>query len=306
MSKRGNQNGGNKKKKQKIYHCAKENSTKSHHNKFNVTPGMAGVLVMCSRGKESRAVKEALDVLARYGDTLYPPEENDASEDSNDEDLDLEASIAKEVAALKKPASKKRYSNITTATDCVAFIRINPPVNPSKVVHHMLTELKETQKYMTRYISRFLPVEKTCNAHILDIEAAAKALFEPHFSQKDDQGNLISRKFAVACRVRNCTKIDRMSIINALAATVGPGHKVDLQEPELTIIAEVCQTVCMLSVVDDFNELKRYNVESILGANQKNDAPAVPADTADTTATTSTTKEAESEADKNAEINESS
>lgn len=26
---------------------------------------MAGVLVMCSRGKESRAVKEALDVLAR-------------------------------------------------------------------------------------------------------------------------------------------------------------------------------------------------------------------------------------------------
>lgn len=41
--------------------------------------------------------------------------------------------------------------------------------------------------------------------------------------------------------MRNCTKIDRMSIINALAATVGPGHKVDLQEPELTIIAEVCQ-----------------------------------------------------------------
>ncbi|KAL0139884.1 THUMP domain-containing protein 1 [Mucor lusitanicus] len=304
MSKRGNQNGGNKKKKQKIYHCAKENSTKSHHNKFNVTPGMAGVLVMCSRGKESRAVKEALDVLARYGDKLYPPQDNEASDDSDDEELDLEASIAKEVAALKKPASKKRYSNITTATDCVAFIRISPPVNPSKVVHHMLTELKETQKYMTRYISRFLPVEKTCSAHLSDIEASAKALFEPHFNQKDEQGNLISRKFAVACRVRNCTKIDRMSIINALAATVGPGHKVDLQEPELTIIAEVCQTVCMLSVVEDFNELKKYNVESILGSNQKNETPAAAA-AADTT---STTKEAEStsEADKNAESSESS
>ncbi|KAL7315521.1 hypothetical protein PS15m_004732 [Mucor circinelloides] len=305
MSKRGNQNGGNKKKKQKIYHCAKENSTKSHHNKFNVTPGMAGVLVMCSRGKESRAVKEALDVLGRYSDKLYPPQDNDASEDSNDEELDLEASIAKEVAALKKPASKKRYSNITTATDCVAFIRINPPVNPSKVVHHMLTELKETQKYMTRYISRFLPVEKTCNAHLSDIEATAKALFEPHFSQKDSEGNLISRKFAVACRVRNCTKIDRMSIINALAATVGPGHKVDLQEPELTIIAEVCQTVCMLSVVDDFNELKKYNVESILGSNKKSETP-VPAAAAAAAATASSTKEAEVEADKNVETNESS
>jgi tRNA acetyltransferase TAN1 len=58
----------------------------------------------------------------------------------------------------------------------------------------MLTELKETQKYMTRYISRFLPVEKSCNAHIADIEVAAKALFEPHFTQKDSEGNLISRK----------------------------------------------------------------------------------------------------------------
>lgn len=58
----------------------------------------------------------------------------------------------------------------------------------------MLTELKETQRYMTRYISRFLPVEKSCNAHIADIEVAAKALFEPHFTQKDSEGNLISRK----------------------------------------------------------------------------------------------------------------
>ncbi|CEP17639.1 hypothetical protein [Parasitella parasitica] len=282
MPKRANSKGGNKKKKQKVYHCTKENATKSHHNKFNVTPGMQGVLIMCSRGKENRAVKEALDVLARvgpeffYGDELYPQKTNDSSEGSDDEELDLEASIAKEVASLKKPGAKKRYSNITTATDCVAFIRINPPVNPSKLVHHMLTELKETQKYMTRYISRFLPVEKTCNAHIADIEIAAKALFEPYFSQKDNQGNPISRKFAVACRVRNCTKIDRMSIINALAATVGPGHKVDLQEPDLTIIAEVCQTVCMLSVVDDFNELKKYNIESILGSNKQNDEPTAP------------------------------
>lgn len=64
------------------------------------------------------------------------------------------------------------------------------------------------------------------------------------------------------------------------------------------------QTVCMLSVVEDFNELKKYNVESILGSNQKNETPAAAA-AADTT---STTKEAEStsEADKNAESSESS
>lgn len=32
-----------------------------------------------------------------------------------------------------------------------------------------------------------------------------------------------------------------MDVINKLAATVGPGHTVDLNDPELTIVAEVCQ-----------------------------------------------------------------
>lgn len=35
-----------------------------------------------------------------------------------------------------------------------------------------------------------------------------------------------------------------MDVINKLAATVGPGHTVDLNDPELTIVAEVCQVKC--------------------------------------------------------------
>lgn len=64
----------------------------------------------------------------------------------------------------------------------------------------------------------------------------------------------------------------------------------------------------MLYVVEDFNELKKYNVESILGSNQKTEAPnaTTSADATTTTTTTSTTKEAESEADKNAETSASS
>lgn len=39
-------------------------AAKSKSN-FNVQPDMAGVLVMCARSKENRAVKEALDILQR-------------------------------------------------------------------------------------------------------------------------------------------------------------------------------------------------------------------------------------------------
>ncbi|KAI8078192.1 uncharacterized protein B0P05DRAFT_542884 [Gilbertella persicaria] len=271
MPKRGVNTGGNKKKKQKIYHCAKDTQGGGSKSNFNVTPDMAGVIVMCSRGKEGRAVKEALDILSRYGDELYPVEQEDKKDDDEEEEeeLDLEASIAKEVAALKKPKGKKRYANITTGTDCVAFIRVSPPIEPVKLVHHMLTDLNEKQIKTTRYISRYLPVEQTCQANIADIEKAAKSVFKPHFSQEDQDGKLISKKFAIACRVRNCSKLERMDVINALAATVGPGHKVDLKDPELTIIAEICQNICMLSVVQDFNKLKKYNIESLLGINNE-------------------------------------
>lgn len=50
----------------------------------------------------------------------------------------------------------------------------------------------------------------------------------------------------------------------------------------------------MLSVVDDFNELKKYNVESILGSNKK----------AEGSATATTTKEAEVEADEEVKVDE--
>lgn len=76
----------------------------------------------------------------------------------------------------------------------VAFIRCSYPVKPVKLVHHMLTDLNEKQTKTTRYISRYLPVEKACHADIADITVAAKSIFEPHFSQKDSEGNLVSKK----------------------------------------------------------------------------------------------------------------
>jgi tRNA acetyltransferase TAN1 len=58
----------------------------------------------------------------------------------------------------------------------------------------MLTDLNKTQTKTTRYISRYLPVEKACQANIEDIEGSAKKIFEPHFRQKDEQGEIIPRR----------------------------------------------------------------------------------------------------------------
>lgn len=47
---------------------------------------------------------------------MYPKEEKEEKEEKED---DIEASIAKEVAEIKDSSSdKKRFTNITTGTDC--------------------------------------------------------------------------------------------------------------------------------------------------------------------------------------------
>ncbi|KAI8973661.1 thump domain-containing protein [Mycotypha africana] len=273
---------------------------------------MTGVLVMCNRGKEKLAIREALDVLNKYADELYPIETDQQNRDNDDEKEkeDLEASIAKELAEIKKPKKeKRRLASTTTGTACVGFIRTFAPIQPVHLVHYMLNDIHENKVKRTRHISRFLPVEKACYANIEDIEKAAQHIFEPHFNQKDAEGHVIPKKFAVACRVRNCTKLDRMNVTTVLASIVGrvgqASHTVDLQEPDLTIIAEVCQNTCMLSVVKDFNQFKKYNVESILGLNDAAAnaaaAAAAAASKKTTTITTTTTKTDDSQRGENEE-----
>ena len=75
----------------------------------------------------------------------------------------------------------------------MVFIRCTPPVEPVKLVHHMLTDLDKTQTKVTRYISRYLPVEKACQSNLEDIEGSARQIFAPHFEQKNDQDEIIPR-----------------------------------------------------------------------------------------------------------------
>lgn len=62
-------------------------------------------------------------------------------------------------------------------------------------------------------------------------------------------------QFAIVARVRNCTKIDRSEVIRTIASTIGKDHKVDLGNPELSIIVEICQVSYMI-LISAFSTLK--------------------------------------------------
>ena len=55
---------------------------------------------------------------------------------------------------------------------------------------------------------------------------------------------------------------------------MNPENKVDLTNPELTIIVEVIKTVCCLSVVPDYALYRKYNLQEVV----KEDTPKAVAD----------------------------
>ena len=109
---------------------------------------MSGVMVTCTRSKESRSQKEVIDLfeevnkikikinrknlyikiiqilIQQYAKKLYS-DDNDSKDKEEDkeeeEELDLEAQVAKELAELKQPTKDNKqslFANISTSMDC--------------------------------------------------------------------------------------------------------------------------------------------------------------------------------------------
>lgn len=102
-------------------------------------------------------------------------------------------------------------------------------------------------------------------------------------------------QFAVLYGARANTGLDRMKIINTIAKSVPAPHKVDLSNPEMSIVVEIVkvnkekilcfassnwlvinsirvlcsnlQTVCLIGVVEKYKELAKYNLRQLTSTN---------------------------------------
>lgn len=66
--------------------------------------------------------------------------------------------------------------------------------------------------------------------------------------------------------------------ISGLVGKLNPKNKVDLTNPELTIIVEVIKAVCCISVVKDYRLYRKYNVQEVV----KEDTPKASVTTTET------------------------
>ncbi|XP_029910705.1 THUMP domain-containing protein 1 [Myripristis murdjan] len=241
-----------------------------HHSKRSkgsreLEVGMQGILITCNMN-ERKCTAEAFNLLNEYADKIYGPEklqDNDrsSSEEEEDED-DVDAALKKEVAQLQasRVKQKRRFEALDSGANNVIFIRTQN-LEPDKLVHHILSDLHTTKKKKSRVILRMLPVNGTCKAFQEDMEKYLTTFLEPWFKTPNHA------TYQIAFKARNSSHNKRDEIIKSIAGLVGklnPKNKVDLTNPELTIIVEVIKAVCCISVVQDYPLYRKYNVQEVV------------------------------------------
>ncbi|MEQ2174707.1 hypothetical protein GOODEAATRI_010560 [Goodea atripinnis] len=127
----------------------------------------------------------------------------------------------------------------------------------------------EAFNLLNEYADKLFGPEKvtgTCKAFQEDMLKYLTTFLEPWFKTPN------SATYQIAFKARNSSHNKREEIIKSIAGLVGklnPKNKVDLTNPELTIIVEVIKAVCCVSVAKDYTLYRKYNVQEVV----KEDAP---------------------------------
>ncbi|XP_063510645.1 THUMP domain-containing protein 1 isoform X1 [Pongo pygmaeus] len=181
---------------------------------------------------------------------------------SEGEDDDAEAALKKEVGDIKASTEMRlrRFQSVESGANNVVFIR-TLGIEPEKLVHHILQDMYKTKKKKTRVILRMLPISGTCKAFLEDMKKYAETFLEPWF-KAPNKGT-----FQIVYKSRNNSHVNREEVIRELAGivcTLNSENKVDLTNPQYTVVVEIIKAVCCLSVVKDYMLFRKYNLQEVV------------------------------------------
>ena len=126
-----------------------------------------------------------------------PGDEHDNADgdDDDDDDGDIEASIQKELDAMKapreKPTTQLAFTPVSSGIECVFFMKTLAPVDPVRLVRKICEDAEacpDPRMRKCRYINRLTPVVSTERASDNGIDRVARAVLAPVFTLKAEEG----------------------------------------------------------------------------------------------------------------------
>ncbi|KAL6654818.1 hypothetical protein ACP70R_008283 [Stipagrostis hirtigluma subsp. patula] len=211
--------------------------------------------------------------------TDKPKESDGKPKESREKNIDdLIDEDLKELGDRKK----RLFASLDSGCNGCIFIQMHRGAGdpgPVEIVQNMMSSAASTRKHMSRFILRVLPAEVTCYASEEEITKAISPLVEKYFPKECPSGHKLMKcmkydqrncktqhtmhAFAVLYEARSNTGIDRMKIINAVAKSVPQPHKVDLSNPDKTIVVQIAKTICTIGVVERYKELAKFNLRQL-------------------------------------------
>ncbi|EOY32769.1 THUMP domain-containing protein 1 isoform 1 [Theobroma cacao] len=241
------------------------NKDLDHYNLDDVCHGKAT--------EETKGTKEdGVNIENQADNFMEPPakkqcRETDTSKcETNGKEKSIDKLIEAELKELGDK-SKRRFINLDSGCNGVVFVQMRKKEGdpgPKDIAQHMMTSAASTRKHMSRFILRVLPVEVACYASEEEITRAIKPLIAQYFPVETQN----PWKFAVLYEARANSGIDRMKIINSVAKSIPAPHKVDLSNPDMTIVVEIIKTVCLIGVVEKYKELAKFNLRQLTSPKQ--------------------------------------
>ncbi|XP_051181017.1 uncharacterized protein [Lolium perenne] len=163
---------------------------------------------------------------------------------------------------------KRLFASVDSGCNGCIFIQMHKrdgDPGPVEIVQNLMSSAASTRKHMSRFLLRVCPAEVVCYASEEEITRAISPLVEKYFPKESPSGH----KFAVLYEARSNTGIDRMKVINAVAKSIPQAHKVDLSNPDKTIIVQIAKTICMIGVVERYKELAKFNLRQLTSPPEK-------------------------------------
>ncbi|EIW68239.1 hypothetical protein TREMEDRAFT_44662 [Tremella mesenterica DSM 1558] len=246
-----------------------ESSKAQHLGRYRDDPlsemlNAPGIMVTAVQNKERSAEREFIDYLEQVVDELYPETVEVDVKDDPEEEEDLEKMLKKELEGMsgKGKQMSTRFRLCRHEVACVFYVVCLPPLEPLKIILHILEKMEKTAKCPFKFVKRTIPIQAASGATLVQLKESSKSIiargFEPVLSEDK------SLRFGIIVSARHWDKLQKLDMIKNLAENVeelGMGHKVDLNNQDRTILIEAYKNSLGVSVVREYERYKKVSFD---------------------------------------------
>ncbi|KAJ2791889.1 hypothetical protein H4R20_006808 [Coemansia guatemalensis] len=159
---------------------------------------------------------------------------------------------------MKSASTPKLFRYLPTTIECLIYIKCHKRIDPEQLVRFIFADITKTRQRRTRFTGRLIPAKVTTTSKLDAIVKGSKEVARDLLA--DDA---VPTTFALVVNIRYCDDIKRDDIIPAVAAMLDVKHKVDLKNAKYTLVIEVFKSMCTIGLVEDYNALRRLNLQTL-------------------------------------------